>query len=222
MATTLTSYTLVPELQHWFHNFVIESEVNKDLVPPPVDIAEQYMPENSFIEMLFNDNYSKTSYDYHYIKETNFGCIPRSASSRLQVYPCSWQYITLDPTGDNVFGLKAHDFVLLDALLAFRNGATDSTSLILIDSSAISFVADTTANIYILNANYNALNTRLSKLIYLYLRLETLDDFELYNNDLLVSDGGLIESCFEAYLIDKYFAFMTVREPDLIYDCNCD
>ena len=220
MATVLTSYSLIPELQHWFHNFVINSEVNKDLVPPPVDIAATFMPENSFIEMLFNDHYNKTSYDYRYTTETNMGCIPRSVIARLQIYPGSWQYLTLDPTGDNIFNLQADDFALLDALLAFRNGATDSTSLILIDSTAVSFVSDATAGIYILYGSYTSLSTELSKLIYLYLRLETLGDFSLYNNESLVSTGNLIESCYEAYLIDKYFAFMSAREPNLIYDCE--
>lgn len=223
MAICLTSYSLIPELQHWFNLFVVNSEVNKDLVPPPVNIAEQFMPENSFIEMLFNDNYSKQSYDYRYIEEVNMGCIPRSAISRLQIYPGSWRYLVLDESGTNIFNLQAVDFTTLDALLAFRNGATDSTSLILIDSTAASFVEDSTAGIYILYGDYNSFSTLLSKLIYLYLRLETLDDFSLYNNEALVSSGTLIESCFEAYLIDKYFAFMTAREPDLIYDCEpCD
>lgn len=222
MATVLTSYTLVPELQHWFNHFVINSEVNRDLVPPPVDITETVMPENSFIEMLFNDNYNKTSYEYRYIAESNMGCIPRSAIARLQIYPGSWQYLTMDPTGDNVFDLQPNDFVMLDALLAFRNGATDSTSFIFIDSTSISFVSDATAGIYILSANYNSLSTELSKLIYLFLRLEVLGDFSLYNNETLVTTTGcnMIEPCFEAYLIDKYFAFMTAREPDLIYDCE--
>lgn len=222
MTVVLTSYSLVPELQHFFNRFVIGSEINKDLVPPPVDIAETYMPENSFIEMLFNDNYSKSTYEYRYINQTNTGCIPRSAFARIQIYPGSWQYLTLDPTGDNVFSLQVVDFVLLDTLLAFRNGATDSTSLIMIDSTATSFVADSTAGIYTLYTSYTNLTTQLSKLIYLYLRLETLNDFSLYNNDSIISTGGLLETCFEAYLLDKYFTFMTNRNPDLIYSCKCN
>lgn len=216
MATVLTSYSLVPELQHYFNKFVIGSEVNRDLVPPPVDIADKYMPENSFIEMLFNDNYSKQSYEYRYTQEINVGCIPRSAIARLQIYPGSSQYLTLDADGENIFNLQSDDFALLDALLAFRNGANDSTSLSIIDSTTASF--DTTA--VILYANYNDLSTNLSKMIYLYLVLETLDDFSLYNNEFLVSQEEMLQVCYEAYLVDKYFAFMTVREPDLIYDCK--
>lgn len=222
MTTVLTSYSLLPELQHWFNTFVVGSEVNKDLVPPPVDIAEQYMPQNSFIEMLFNDSYSGTSYEYKYVDETNLGCVPAMAQQRLQIYPGSWKYLTMDSSGTNIFNLQSDDLALLDALLAFRNGATDSTSLLLVDSTTTSFVEDATAGIYILYADYSSLSTVLSKLIYLYLRLETLEDFSLYNNDSIVSSGSLIESCFEAYLVDKYFAFMTQREPDLIYDCQCD
>lgn len=223
MATVLTSYSLVPELQHWFNQFVIHSEVNKNLIPPPVDIAEQYMPINSFIEMLFNDNYSEQTYEHRYITETNSGCVPRSVWTRLQIYPGASQYLTLDADGDNIFDLQDDDFTLLDALLAFRNGANDSTSLWIVDSTSTNFVYDATAEIYILMANYNTLSTELSKMIYLYLVLETLEDFTLYNNETLITTGGLVETCYEAYLIDKYFAFMTAREPDLIYDCEpCD
>ena len=220
MTAVLSSFSLVPELQHYFHQFVIGSQVNKEIVPPPTDIDEKYIPTTSFIDMLFDDNYSKSNYEYKYIEQTNIGCIPRSAIARLQIYPGSWKYLTLDDSGDNVFALKPHDFVLLDALLAFRNGANDSTSLLFVDSSSISFVMDTTG-IYTLYANYNALSTKLSKLIYLYLRLEVLHDFSLYNNDLIVSCGTLLETCFEAYLVDKYFDYMTNREPDLIYNCQC-
>lgn len=220
MATVLTSYSLVPELQHWFHQLIISSEINKNLTPPPVDITEPYMPENSFIEMLFNDSYNEINYEYRYLQEENIGCIPRSVWDRLKIYPGSSQYLNLDAAGENVFNLQADDFVLLDTLLAFRNGVNDSTSLWIIDSTSTEFVEDTTAGIFILFASYNNLSTPLSKMIYLYLVLETLEDFSLYNNDSLVSEGGLLDPCYEAYLIDKYFTFMTAREPDLIYDCE--
>jgi hypothetical protein len=216
MVTCLTSYSLVPELQHYFNLFVINSEVNKDLVPPPVDIAVTYMPENSFIEMLFNDNYSEQTYEYRYLQETNVGCIPNSVLTRLNIYPGSSQYLNLDAAGDNIFNLQPDDFVLLDALLAFRN---DSTSIIIIDSTSAEF--DSTA--LILFASYEFLSTALSKMIYLYLILETQGDFSLYNNDLLISQTEMLDVCYEAYLIDKYFAFITAIEPDLIYDCEpCD
>jgi hypothetical protein len=221
MAIALTSYSLVPELQHWFHVFVLNSEINKNLIPPPTNITDTYMPTSSFIEMLFNDNYSGSSYEYRYIEESNMGCIPRMAYYRLQIYPGSWKYLTLDETGDNIFSLQPDDFVLLNALLAYRNGYNDSTSFLMVDSTTTYIVQDTTAHVLVLYANYNSLSTELSKMIYLYLRLNILGDFSLYNNNFKISTGGLLQCCYEAYLLDAYFSFMTEREPDLIYNCNC-
>lgn len=216
MATALTSYTLVPELQHWFNHFVIHSKMNKYRVPPPVDIPQEYLGPNSFIDMLFNDEYNQSSYEYRYSVETNPFCIPRVAQTRIQIYPGSSQYLNLDSSGGNVFGLVSDDFATLDALLAFRN---DGTALTVIDSTAVSYVSDSSAGIYILYASYNALTTELSKMIYLYLILELYGRFQDYNNDQIITSGGLLETCYESYLIDKYFCFMTMRHPNLIFDC---
>ncbi len=213
MATVLTSYSLVAELQHWFNHFVINSKISKYRVPPPVDIPETYLGENSFIDMLFNNAYECDSYEYRYTTEENPFCIPRVASTRLQVYPGSSQYLTLDPDGANIFNLQADDFATLDALLAYRN---DGTALTITDSTSISF--DTTA--VILYATLDVLSTELSKMIYLYLVLKLYNRFEEYNNESLISTGGLIQTCYESYLVDQYFCFMTEQRPDLLYDCT--
>lgn len=217
MATVLTSYSLVPELQHYFHEFVVKSKVNKFQVPPPVDIPQLYLGTNSFIEMLFNDSYAQDDYEYHYTQQTNPLCIPRQVFHRLQIYPGSSQYLELDPDGSNIFNLQNDDFATLDALLAFRTN--DSTSLTIIDSTSVSFVGDATSNTYILYGSYDSFSTELSKMVYLYLILERYGVFEPYNNNQIITTGGLLETCYEAYLIDKYFCFMTERKPDLIYDC---
>ncbi len=214
---TLTSYSVVPELQHFYNNFVIASKLNKSKIPIPVDIAPLYMGRNSFIEMLFNDNYSQTNYEYRYSQQMDPLSIPRSVFNRIMVYPGSSQYLYLDSTGTNIFNLQAIDFTLLDALLAYR---MDSTSLVIIDStSSISLVSDSTTGISILTCSFSTLTTELSKLIYLYLNLEIYDRYDDYNNLLLVSTCGVLESCYESYLIEKYFEFMSNREPNLIYTC---
>jgi hypothetical protein len=204
----------VPELQHWFHNFVINSKINKYQVPPPVDIPESYLGETSFINMLFNDKYSLKTYEYRYTSQTNPFCIPRVAFNRLQVYPGSSNYLILDSSGSNIFNLQSDDFTTLNALLAYRN---DSTGLTIIDSTSISFIGDSTSGI--LHASLAGLSTELSKMIYLYLMLKIYNVYEPYNNDSIISTGGLLQTCYESYLIDQYFCFMTMRNPDLIYDC---
>jgi len=217
MTTVLTSYSLVSELQHWFNNFIINSKINKYRVPPPVDIPETYLAANSFIAMLFNDLYEEDSYEYKYTEETAPLCIPRVASTRLQVYPGSSQYLNIDPTGSNIFNLQSDDFTALDALLAYRN---DGTALTIIDSTSVSYVSDATAGIFILYGSLDAFSTELSKMIYLYLVLKLYGRYQEYNNEILISTGGLLQTCYESYLVDQYFCFMTERNPDLLYDCN--
>ena len=227
MTTVLTSYTVVPELQHWYNDFLVDrSIVGKYRIPPPTNIPELYIPANSFIEMLFNDNYCGDSYEYRYTQETNSFCIPRVVFDRMQIYPGSFQYVNLDPTGDNIFSLKSDDFTLLDALLEYRILTCDTTadlvcgvdstevfSLLVIDSTNVSFTCDTTAGICILEASLGSLSTNLSKLIYLYLDLKVNGDFSKYNNNNLVSNCQLIESCYESYLIDQYYKCMSSRIP---------
>ena len=129
--------------------------------------------------------------------------------NRIMIYPSTAKYLIIDDDeGTNVFLLQSDDFVLLDALLSFRE---DSTAITIIDSVTTSF--DSTSNI--LYATYANLSTCLSKLIFLYLDLEINQNYSNYNNLTLVSDGAVLESLYELYVIDKYFDFMTLREPDI-------
>ena len=223
MATAIAfdGYTLIPELQHWFHHFIVEEDIiNKYDPPPPVDIPEEFLPANGFINMLFNDDYAETDYEWRYVEETNYYCIPPLASRRLQIYPGSWKYLKTDPSGENIWNLQPIDFTMLDTLLAYR---IDETSVTMIDTtSGVSFVSDTTANIYILAAAYSAMTTDLSKLIYLYLDLEINGNYENYDNNEIISDCQLLNSLYEAYLIDRYYKFMSNRLPDLDVLCPPD
>ncbi len=208
----LASTTLVPELQHYFYEFVVGSEINKSRVPSPVDIEELLLGTSSFIEMLFNSSYSNTSYEYLYKENTNVLSWPANVRTRIQVYSGSAKYLQLDSEGTNVFDLQQDDLTLLDALLGYR---TDGTAVTIVDSTATA-VYDSTS--MILYASFNNLTTEFSKLIYLFLDLKLYGNFQNYNNLILISTGGVLESCYEAFLIDQYFRFMTAREPNLIYD----
>lgn len=213
----LANTTLVPELQYWFNRFVTNSIVNKNEVPLPVAVDQIFLPERSFIELLFNENYSYDSYEYRYKNETRTQYWPELTRNRLTIYPGSAKYLVLDETGGNPFQLQPHDFILLDALLAYRQ---DSTALTIVDSTSVEFVSDATANVYILKVNYSNLNTTLSKLIYLYLDLKIYSNYQNYNNLQLVSTGTLLETCFEFLLIDEYFAFMSARDVDIELVCT--
>jgi len=128
----------------------------------------------------------------------------------LQVYAGTAQYLKLDPTGDNIFNLQDDDFTMLDALLAYR---TDETSVTIIDSTGIT-TFDSTSDILI--GSQDSLRTELSQLIWLYLDLKIRGNTEAYNSDTPISTGGFIETCYEQYVVNEFFIFLSNRQPDLI------
>ncbi|MBY9000878.1 MAG: hypothetical protein KGD64_08200 [Candidatus Heimdallarchaeota archaeon] len=159
---TLASTILVGELQAWFNSFVLGSTINKNAVPSPVEIGDVYLSPNSFIALLFNDDYDTAIYPvYKYLyKEESISCWPNTVKNRIMIYPTSAKYLVIDDNeGTNVFTLQSEDLTLLDSLLAYR---ADSTGVIIVDSVTTSF--DSTSSI--LYATYDNLSTPLSRLIF--------------------------------------------------------
>ena len=217
MVAVLAQTTLVPELQTWMNRFIVHQKVNKFREPHPVEIPDLFLGTNSFIELLFNDSFSGNFYEWRWMIETSFGSIPRIAIRRLQVYVGSWQYLKLDASGDNVFNLQQDDFTMLNALLVYRN---DSTGVSIVDSTAAT-IFDSTANV--LTGSFDSLTTELSKLIWLFLDLKIRGNLNpVYNSENPLSTGGFIETCYEQYVLDQYFKFLSNREPDLIDGGVCE
>ena len=201
----LSSTKLIPELQFYFNEFVVGSSVNRYGLNIASSIPEIYLQTKSFIELLFDDNYSYDSYKYLYNENTNRYSWPEIVKKRILIYPMSAKYYecTDDLTGENLFTLEDDDIVLLDALLAYR-----------IDSTSVSIITDSTSTEFIDNvlyAKYDDLTTGLSKLIFIYLNLKIYDDYSLYNTETLIATN-LIEYCFEAFLLDKIFDIVSAKE----------
>lgn len=205
---TLASTKLVPELQYWFNKALIEGEINKEGIPIPVTFDPIYLPQKSFIELLFNENYSWSTYNYLYEDDTNKPGWPYFARTRLMVYPASAKYLNVDEESTccyaNPFLLQSDDLKMLDALLAFRN---DATSVVIVtDSTSETLYVDSTSI-----TTFSQLNTPLSKLIFIYLDLKRYGRITLYDNENIISEGGLLESCFEVYLADQMFRLVSSR-----------
>ena len=212
----VVSAKVVPELQHWFYDFVINSIVNKYVVPAPVDIDEHWMAAGSFIEMLFNEDYSPSAYEYRYKGGTSNAGWPAVVRTRAMIYGAAAVYLQLDPTGDNVFLLEQDDFTLLDTLLAYRQ---DSTGVTIIDSTAAIAVFDSTSGTLVVN--YSTLSTNLSKLIYLYLKLKIYGDYSQYNNLTVISEtDSVLNNMFELLLIDEYFNTVSNRYVRNVGGCT--
>jgi hypothetical protein len=211
----VASAKVIPELQHWFNEFVINSTVNKYAVPAPVDIGVQWMPVGSFIEMLFNVDYNEITYEYRFKGGVSNAGWPEVVRTRAMIYGGAADYLQLDPSGDNVFLLQQDDFTLLDTLLAYRQ---DSTGVTIIDSTSTNVFNPITG---VLTANYGSLSTNLSKLIYLYLKLKIYGDYSKYNNLTVISGTtSVLENMFELVLIDEYFNTVSNRYVRNVGGCT--
>jgi hypothetical protein len=194
----INSTNLVPDIQYWFEIFVRTSIMNKNLASFSSTISSTYLLENkSFIRLLFDDSWPVTLTEYSYLFEelTNKLSIPYDFRTRLMVYPQTGKYYQcVDSTSTvtfNIFNLQSDDITLLDRLLSYR---LDSTSATIID------------------IDYSVLTTNLSKMIYLYLDLKINDSYANFDNTTPLSDTtNLLENCYEMYVCESLFNFISVK-----------
>ena len=204
---TLTSARMIPDLNHWIYQYVLNSKLNKYIYLIPSIINETSLPEKSFLELLFNENYNNDKYYYLYEENTLNSTWPINIRNRLMIYPTLSRYfeITDSTNGENIFLLQNDDLILLNALLSYRNNP-DTISII--DSTS-----ETSFDILtkILSTNYNILSTNLSKLIFLYLKLKIYNDITIYGNltDNISEDDNILECFYESYVLDQIFIYVS-------------
>jgi len=210
----LSSTNLIGEFQHYYNNFLKSSKLNKYVIPLPIDIPElHFLYKNSFIKLLFSEvwNPNDTSYRFFWMDNPSKVSWPTMVKTRLGIYPQSGKYfeLTTDPSsGDNFFFLDNDDVILLDALLSFRLGNT----ITIYDDISTSF--DSNTNVLI--ASFNYLQTNLSKMILIYLKLKVYDDYSDYDNDNIISDpNNTLELAYESYLTEQIFNYVSA-EPGLV------
>jgi len=79
---------------------------------------------------------------------------------------------------------------MLDLLLLYRT--TDATNIIDIE--------------------FSSLTSSLAKLIWIYLDLKTRNSYSHYDDTVLISGSTeVLQSCYEAYVIENIFAFIASR-----------
>ncbi len=193
----LTSTIFIPELNYYSGMFLKSISLNKNHLPISAEFSENYIIPTSFIQLLFDDNWSKNfnNYKYLYTRMISKYSWPQTFRDRLLIYPNSAQYYILSPedstssTNINIFNLQNDDFLLLDKLLQYR---LDTTSVTIIDIDS------------------TALTTNLSVLIYKYLDLKLNNNYQSYNDTILISDETKpLEVLYESFLIENFFTFMT-------------
>lgn len=192
----ISSTRLVPELQYYVENLVTNSTLNKNEVLSPVSIDQLYLYDNkTFIRLLFDDTWPPYWFEYRYLyRLESVSAYPYVVKMRLMIYPQSGQYFVSDSDDTsvcsiNIFNLHNDDFRMLDKLLEYR---IDSTGTVLI------------------GIDYDSLNTRLAKLIYIYLDLKINEDFSKYDNTTLIADPtNVLENCYELYVSEQIFKYIS-------------
>ncbi len=193
----LASTIFIPELNYYSGLFLKKVTLNKNNLPIPAEFSEIFTTEKSFLQLLFDgENWPKNFLSYKYLYTlTSRTSWPQIFKDRLLIYPASAQCYMLSPvdetssTNMNIFNLRCDDFIMLDKLLSYY---LDSTSVTITDIDS------------------TALITNLSILIYKYLDLKLNNNYQSYNNTILISDGTKpLEVLYETYLIENFFTFMT-------------
>lgn len=205
----LYSTKLIAEFQHEFNKFIAISALNKYKLPVPTDIPDIYfIVKNSFIKLLFSEEWIYNTYFYLFMENTSRISWPSPIRTRLCIYPYSSQFfeLTSDGTsGVNFFMLEPDDLTLLDALLPYRLGETITIQ----ESNSNTFDSNTNT----LYSSFSSLTTRLSKLIFLYLKLKVMNVYSDYDNTTIISDStSTLEMAYETYVIDEMFKFITEKQ----------
>ena len=195
------------DLQYYFSIFIKSSILNKYSMPSTI-LPSGLGYEKSFIQLLFDNEYSESSYRYLYRELTDSSEWPSNIRRRLMVKPSSAIYYVCDSDDTsicdiNLYNLVSNDLLMLDNLLLYRQG-NDSTSIIE-------------------NIIFENLESNLSKMIYIYLNFKINNnylnyDLESYNEEneivinennisitLLSNNTNILEMCYELYLIEQLF-----------------
>ena len=194
----LSGRSTSPSLQYWFGKFIQNGgvELNKYKIPY-LDFTGSLYETLSFLELIFNDNYTGTRYRYLYRNNTDTSTWPESIRQRMKIYPSrSLTYYICDGDDPNIYytnlyNLKSDDLTMLDRLLTYRTQPGSAT----ID-----------------DIDYESLTTNISKLLYIYLDAMINNSLENYNHNALISNSDdLFESFLEVYVIENIFQVVSKR-----------
>lgn len=204
----VASVQFVPELQYWYNKYIVNSFVNKYEIPFPVSPDVVYVPQKSFISMLFNEEYQYDEYFYKYTVTEDKDQWPPQVLKRLAVYGDAGRYFILSEdqnVGLNIFQLNNDDLILLDALLSYRQ---NPSSVSFVDSTSLQFING------VLYGNFSEIDSPLAKLIYVYLDYKINGNYSNYNTQEVISTG-LLDSLYETYLIDVIFIGVSSNTPTI-------
>lgn len=184
----ISNAIVVAELQYWFNRFLFTSKLNKNQIPYPSDLEENYFRnDQTFIRLLFDDDWPNTFTFYNYLfseyslSSTDF----KEIINRLCIYPNPKVFKSTSNSTINFFNLKNQDFIMLDKLIDYRIG-----NEVVIDSTA-------------------EYDTELATLVHIYLDLVINQNInDSFNNSILINND-LLTCLYEIYVTEKMFKFIS-------------
>jgi len=209
---TITSTKLIAEFQHFFNKAATKLSLNKYNIPIPSDIPEIFFIVNkSFIRLLFDNTWNHSEYLYLWLENPSRISWPSLIRQRLCIYPYSAKYyeLTSDSTsGENFFYLTSEDLNLLDALLSYR---LDPENTLINENNVDEVLFD--PNTSTLHATFSIISSKLSKLIFLFLKIKISNSYEDYNDETTISNNNSpLEMAYEIYVIDEIFKYLISKE----------
>ena len=203
-------HAIATDLNYWAKEFIGKMNINKEFLSVPSAYKVPDIPIETFIAMLFDENYSYNLYTHHYIETTgnSIDYASNGIGRRLQIYRTTNGLYT--PSYDStaiavwdIFNLEYNnDTFMLDKLLEYRMGLYDATSNPIIDIS-----------------DYSTLTTKLSKLIYVYLDIKLNDNYDMYDDasSTAVTPGfkSLLEIIYELVIIESIFNLVSARSVSI-------
>jgi hypothetical protein len=156
-------------------------EITVDHVSLPETSSEFDSTNGNMFELLFSQVYDYNDSVFGFT-EVAITTMNRMIQDRLMIKRFKPKCYISDPEGANLENLTAEELAMMDLLLLYRE--TEGTDLT--------------------NVSYGELESKLSKLIYIYLDVMVNNEYRSIDLlDALVSTDRIIENMFEIYVVNE-------------------
>ena len=208
-----------PELNYYFYEYWKNyGEIKLEYVKVPEAYGPRglYPSRVCFLELLFNNHYSESSFNYYFRRESVTVC-PKPVWQRLNTIGTVPTFFCTDSTCDfvtdttgnihvianhcsseeNLFNIEEEEAILLYYLLQYRLGST-----------------------FDLTFPITTLTKPLSKLIYIYLDMMLHYNYEYFYTypDVIASSNNILETMFELYVMNE--AHKLAKNWDFVIDSD--
>ena len=178
----MSIYQFFPELDFWFKDYWnSRGEITVSQINLPVVVNEEYVCTGSIFELLFNIGFDHTTSMFGF-GEVSYTTFPPRIKDRLSIKANRPTCYMSDSTGDNIKEITDEEIDMMILLLDYRDDLdVDISDLV-----------------------YDNLESRLSKLVYIYLDVMVNDEYSSIDRIPLLDDSTrTIDLMFEIFTCNE-------------------